>query len=106
MGLDQIGIAFSGVLAVWLTQDKRERWRRWACIFGLLGQPFWFYATWKAQQWGILLLCVLYSYAWARGVFTYWLRPYLAVRRRPGRAQTRWLNTGEAGNVAQQLPPR
>ena len=67
MGLDQIGIALSGVIAVWLTQDKRESWRRWACIFGMLGQPFWFYATWKAEQWGIFALCTLYTYAWARG---------------------------------------
>ena len=76
MGLDQIGIALSGVIAVWLTQDKRESWRRWACIFGMLGQPFWFYATWKAEQWGIFALCTLYTYAWARGVWTHWLSPY------------------------------
>jgi hypothetical protein len=52
LGLEQIGIAVSGVVAVWLTQDKRESWRRWACIFGMLGQPFWFYAAWKAEQMG------------------------------------------------------
>src|SRR5690349_4659559 len=53
MGLDQIGITLSGVIAVWLTQDKRIAWRRWACIFGMFAQPFWFYAAWKAEQWGI-----------------------------------------------------
>jgi hypothetical protein len=84
MGLDQIGIALSGVIAVWLSQDKRESWRRWACIFGMLGQPFWFYATWKAGQWGIFALCTLYTYAWARGVWTHWLDPYFQARRRPG----------------------
>src|SRR6476620_6948040 len=73
MGLDQIGIALSGVIAVWLTQDKRESWRRWACIFGMLGQPFWFYAAWKAEQWGILAISLLSTYAWARGIWTYWL---------------------------------
>jgi len=77
MGLDQIGIALSGVIAVWLTQDKRESWRLWACVFGMLGQPFWFYATWKAEQWGIFALCTLYTYAWARGVWTHWLSPYV-----------------------------
>ena len=30
MGLDQIGITLSGVIAIWLTQDKRAAWRRWA----------------------------------------------------------------------------
>jgi hypothetical protein len=87
MGLDQIGIALCGVIAVWLTQDQRESRRRWACIFGMLGQPFWFYATWKAEQWGILALCTLYTYAWARGVWTYWLSPLLKTKWRPGRAQ-------------------
>jgi hypothetical protein len=52
--LDQIAILLTGVIAVWLTQDKRESWRRWAPIFGLLAQPFWFYAAWKAEQWGDL----------------------------------------------------
>ena len=37
MVLDQLGILVTGVIAVWLTQHKRESWRRWACIFGLLG---------------------------------------------------------------------
>ena len=52
MVLDQLAILVTGVIAVWLTQHKRECWRRWACIFGLLAQPFWFYAAWKAEQWG------------------------------------------------------
>src|SRR4029453_5429876 len=76
LGLEQIAIALTGVIAVWLTQDKREDWRRWACIFGMLGQPFWFYAAWKAEQWGIFALCMLYTYAWARGVWTHWISPY------------------------------
>ena len=73
MVLDQLGILATGVIAVWLTQHKRESWRRWACIFGQLGQPFWFYAAWKAEQWGILAISMLYTYAWARGIWTYWL---------------------------------
>src|SRR5262245_3149335 len=75
MILDQIGTLLTGVIAVWLTQHKRESWRRWACIFGLLGQPFWFYAAWKAEQWGILGISVLYTYAWVRGSWTYWIAP-------------------------------
>ena len=93
MGLDQIGIALSGLIAVWLTQDPRESWQRWACIFGILGQPFWFYAAWSAEQWGIFALCVLYTYAWARGLWTHWLSPYFQTRERHGRAEARWLNS-------------
>jgi hypothetical protein len=100
MGLDQIGIAFSGVIAVWLTQDKRESWRRWACIFGMLGQPFWFYAAWKAEQWGIFALCMLYTYAWARGFLVHWLRPYLTAKERRTQTVTRWLTSAKAGSLA------
>ena len=71
---EQIGIALTGVTAIWLTQDKREAWRRWACVLGLVGQPFWFYAAWKAEQWGIFLLTFCYTAAWARGVWTNWLQ--------------------------------
>ena len=88
MGLDQIGITFSGVIAVWLTQDKRATWRRWACIFGMLAQPFWFYAAWKAEQWGIFAMCTLYTYAWARGLWIHWLSPVHAKSGGQGRSQT------------------
>lgn len=72
--IEQIGIAVTGVTAVWLTQDPRESRRRWACIFGLLGQPFWFYSAYVAEQWGIFALCFLYALSWARGFRTQWLR--------------------------------
>src|SRR5262245_38151044 len=90
MSLDQIGIALSGLIAVWLTQDERESWRRWACVFGILGQPFWFYAAWSAEQWGIFALCLLYSYAWARGLWTHWLGPSLQKSRAWGAGEG-WL---------------
>jgi len=97
MGLEQIGIAFSGLCAVWLTQDKRESRRRWACICGMLGQPFWLYASWKGGQWGIFALCPLYAYAWARGVWTHWLSPYVEARRRPAQAEAMRLKPPNIG---------
>src|SRR5262245_29182664 len=100
LGLDQIGIALCGVVAVWLTQDKREGWRRWACIFGMLGQPFWFYAAWSAEQWGIFALCMLYAYAWARGLWANWLSPYFESRQHQRRAEPRWLKLGGARRFA------
>jgi hypothetical protein len=77
--MEQLGIALFGVLGIWLSQDKRENWRRFACLAGLLGQPFWFYATYKAQQWGMFGLCFLYTWAWARGFSTHWW-PILRAR--------------------------
>ena len=49
--------------------------RRWAPVFGILAQPFWFYATWQAEQWGIFALSFLYAASWIRGLWTQWVRP-------------------------------
>ena len=84
LGLDQIGIALNGLIAVWL-RKSRVKAQRWACIFGILGQPFWFYAAWSAEQWGISALRALYTYAWARGLWTHWLSPYFQTREDHGR---------------------
>ncbi len=73
MILTQIGIAVFGVAAVWLSQDERIERRRWSSVCGLLGQPFWVAETVAAEQWGILALCVLYTWSWARGFRAHWL---------------------------------
>jgi hypothetical protein len=78
--IDQIGIACTGVTAIFLTQSKQEKLRRFACLFGLAGQPFWMYSTYKTAQWGILALTALYTIAWAKGVWQNRLRPQFAVR--------------------------
>ena len=71
--MEQIAIAFTGVIAIWLTQDKRPTFRKYACLFGLAGQPFWFYSALKAEQWGIFVVCCLYTLSWVKGVKTNWL---------------------------------
>jgi hypothetical protein len=74
LAVEQIAIALFGVSAVWLSQDSLEERRRYACILGLLGQPFWFYATYTTQQWGMFALCFLYSWAWFKGFQIHWLK--------------------------------
>ena len=71
----QIAIMMTGVTAVFLSQSKSERLRKFACIFGLIGQPFWFYAAFTAEQWGILALTLVYTASWARGFRNNWMRP-------------------------------
>lgn len=63
----------TGVVAIWLSQDPDERRRKWASVFGLAGQPFWFYAAWTAEQWGIFTLCFAYAWAWYKGFRNHWL---------------------------------
>lgn len=69
----QLFIAIFGVTAVALSQSAIAARRRWACIFGLLGQPAWFYAAWSTEQWGVLILCFLYTASWAKGLHTHWV---------------------------------
>jgi len=75
MDFAQIGIMLTGVTAVFLSQSKSERLRKFACLFGLIGQPFWFYATYTAEQWGIFAMAFLYTFSWARGVWNFWIAP-------------------------------
>ena len=71
--IEQIGIALFGVTAVFLSQSEDIKFRRWACVFGLAGQPFWFYMSFTAGQWGVFALCFLYSFSWAKGFRTHWM---------------------------------
>ncbi len=47
--------------------------RKYACLFGLAGRPFWFYASYQASQWGVLILNIVYI-AWAKGFYVFWIK--------------------------------
>lgn len=74
MSIDQIVIAIFGVSAVWLSQDSRDRFRRFAPICGLIAQPAWLWTTYQHQQWAIFALSFVYALSWARGFIHYWIR--------------------------------
>lgn len=77
MSLDifvQMAIAFTGVIAIYLSQQSNNDLKKYACLFGLVGQPFWFYSAYTSEQFGIFALCFLYTYAWATGVKAHWLK--------------------------------
>ncbi|KPD17247.1 hypothetical protein ADM96_20250 [Burkholderia sp. ST111] len=71
--IEQIAIGVLGAGAAFLSQDIKAERRRFACLFGLAAQPFWFYSTWHASQWGMFALSILYAFAWSRGFATHWL---------------------------------
>lgn len=73
--IDQIFIAVTELIAIWLIQDKRIEYRKYACLFGLLGQPFWFYSSFMADQWGAFVLCFFFTAAWIKGLKEYWIYP-------------------------------
>lgn len=72
--IEQIAIAAFGVTAIWFSQDSDPKKSKYACIFGLMSQPFWFYATYTAEQWGIFALCFCYAAAWIRGFYNNWIK--------------------------------
>ncbi len=69
----QIGIAVYGLTAIWLVNSKSPKAQRWASVFGLGGQPFWFYVTYSSAQWGMFALCICYTIAWGRGFYFAWI---------------------------------
>jgi hypothetical protein len=81
----QAGIAVFGVIAIWLTQSPIVERQRYACLFGLAAQPFWFWSAIEAGQWGVFALCWLYLAAWGRGFVEHWSAPLYArlKERRP-----------------------
>lgn len=54
----QAVIAVFGVAAIWLSQSSSPESQKWACVFGLIAQPFWFYAALKSRQWGVFILTI------------------------------------------------
>lgn len=75
--ISQVGIVIFGLVAVYLTQEKKEERRRWACVFGLLSQPFWFISAAINYQPGILFISFVYALIWLKGFYTNWVVPYV-----------------------------
>lgn len=73
--IEQFAIACTGAVAVWLSQDASPERRRFACLFGMAGQPFWFYATLSAEQYGMFALTLFYTWSWFKGLRLHWLSP-------------------------------
>ena len=72
--IEQVGIAFTGLVAIGLSQTRSETTRKWASVFGLAGQPFWFYAAFSAEQWGIFVMSFAYSAMWTMGFYNNWVK--------------------------------
>lgn len=70
--MDQLVILFSGALAIVLTQLPSPRAQRWAPLIGIVGQPFWLWASWHAQQWGMFTMSLVYTGAWGYGIKRHW----------------------------------
>ncbi len=77
--IPQVLLVILGGSSIYLV-GRTDRWQRCGYITGLLSQPFWFYATIKAQQWGMIVLCCWYTFAWGQGFWNHWVQKELRVR--------------------------
>ena len=74
MGLSEVGIMVFGLLAIFLVNlPTNNKYQRYGCISGLCSQPFWFYTTHQAEQYGIVVLSFVYTALWAKGFYHAWL---------------------------------
>jgi len=69
----QIGILVMGALTIWMLAQKKS-WMRWGYIIGALQEIFWFYSSYINKQWGIFILCFVYTYCYLLGVYNYWIK--------------------------------
>ena len=70
----QVIILLTGAIPIWITQQSNESIKKYACLVGLSGQPFWFYETFSNQQYGIFVLTILYTAIWIIGFYNYWIK--------------------------------
>lgn len=49
-----------------------KKYYKFGFIVGLCGQPFWFWTTWHAEQWGIFAGSIIYTCLHIKGMWTHW----------------------------------
>jgi nicotinamide riboside transporter PnuC len=63
--ISNVGVALLGITAVILIAKKNK----WGLVFGLASQPFWLITSYINEQWGVLILTVVYIFTWSYGIY-------------------------------------
>lgn len=67
--IDQMALALIGYLSIYLAVvNKNQKLALYAPVVGMLGQPFWIYATLSKELYGMTLVCVGYTFIYALGI--------------------------------------
>lgn len=69
--LTQLVIAGTSIPAIWLVNQHSPDLRALAAVFGLLGQPFWFWTSFQNKQWGVFVSCFFFAGAWIYGLYNW-----------------------------------
>ena len=64
----QFAILVFSAGAISCLTSANKKIRLWGSIFGLLGQPLWFYTSYMAGQWAVLILAIWYTRAYIKGI--------------------------------------
>lgn len=70
----QAVILLCGLSTVFLSTAVSFRVRRLACLFGMFSQPFWLYTSFTSEQWGVLILSVLFWFRWTQVFIRDWFK--------------------------------
>lgn len=71
--LANVIIPVFGTAAFALSQMNHAMARKWAPVLGLSAQPFWFYTQWSTAQYGVLVICALYTAIWMMSFINQWI---------------------------------
>jgi hypothetical protein len=63
----QVSIAILSLLAIAMISSTGPL-HRWGFVIGLISQPLWLLATWRARQWGMFVLSIFYLVVWIQGI--------------------------------------
>ena len=66
--ISQVMIVFFSCFSVWALSSKR--YRLGFCA-GLCGQPFWIWTTLDAQQWGMFIVSLWFTYSHIYGLLAH-----------------------------------
>lgn len=72
--MDQIIIPILSLSSIYITQQKNESIKKYACLLGMMSQPFWFYSFYHAQQWGSFVTAIGFTFVWGLGIYNYWIK--------------------------------
>ena len=82
-------IVVTGVPAIYCVNlDVGHKFRRYGCIFGCIGIPFWFGLSIMTQNHGLTVINVAYSISWILGFYNNWI--LVKKKNQSAQAQLDW----------------